>query len=132
LADGRIQHFAIANPEHAPYGRAAEQALRTQGLWEAIQPKLVLGENVSQAAQFATTGSAQGGILAYSLALSPTVGGLGSYVLIPAEWHEPLRQRMVLMKGAGEAAQAFYRYLQAPAARMIFRKYGFVLPGEAA
>jgi molybdate transport system substrate-binding protein len=61
LADGHIQRFAIANPEHAPYGRAAEQALKGQGLWDAIKPKLVLGENVSQAAQFATSGSAQKG-----------------------------------------------------------------------
>lgn len=131
LADGRIQRFSIANPEHAPYGRAAEQALKSQGLWDAVQPKLVLGENVSQAAQFATSGSAQGGIFAYSLALSPSVGALGSYALLPADWHAPLRQRMVLMKGAGEAAQAFYRYVQTPPARVVFRKYGFVLPGEA-
>jgi molybdate transport system substrate-binding protein len=131
LADGRVQRFAIANPEHAPYGRAAEQALKSQGLWDAIQPKLVLGENVSQAAQFATTGSAQGGIFAYSLARSPSVSGLGSYALIPADWHSALRQRMVLMKNAGETAQAFYRYVQTPAARAVFRKYGFVLPGEA-
>lgn len=131
LADGRIQRFSIANPEHAPYGRAAEQALKSQGLWETVQPKLVLGENVSQAAQFATSGSAQGGIFAYSLALSPTVNTLGSYVLVPAEWHAPLRQRMVLMKGAGEAAQAFYKFVQTPPARIIFRKYGFLLPGEA-
>lgn len=131
LADGRIQRFAIANPEHAPYGRAAEQALRGQGLWDAMQSHLVLGENVSQAAQFATTGSAQGGIFAYSLALSPAVGGLGSYALIPAEWHEPLRQRMVLLKNAGETAQLFYHYLQAPPARLVFRKYGFLLPSEA-
>ena len=131
LADGRIQRFAIANPEHAPYGRAAEQALKGQGLWDAIQPKLVLGENVSQAAQFATSGSTQGGIFAYSLALAPTVGALGNFVLIPAEWHAPLRQRMVLMKQAGEPARAFYQYVQSPAARVIFRKYGFVLPGEA-
>jgi molybdate transport system substrate-binding protein len=130
LAEGRIQHFAIANPEHAPYGRAAEQALKGQGLWDAIRPKLVLGENVSQAAQFATSGSAQGGIFAYSLALSPSVSGLGSYALLPSEWHAPLRQRMVLTKRAGEIAQAFYRYVQTPAARAVFRKYGFVLPGE--
>ena len=131
LADGRIQRFAIANPEHAPYGRAAEQALRSQGLWEAVEPRLVLGENVSQAAQFATSGSAQGGIFAYSLALSQQVSDLGSYVLLPADWHQPLRQRMVLLKGADDTAQAFYGYVQQPAARTIFRKYGFVLPGES-
>lgn len=131
LADGRIQRFAIANPEHAPYGRAAEQAMKGQGLWDAVLPKLVLGENVSQAAQFAASGSTQGGIFAYSLVLAPAVGGLGRYVLIPSEWHAPLRQRMVLMKSAGETARAFYRFVQEPAARALFRQYGFVLPGEA-
>jgi len=132
LKEGRIGRFAIANPEHAPYGRAAEQALKGQGLWEAIQPKLVLGENVSQAAQFATSGSAQGGIFAYSLAISPEVSVLGSYALIPVDWHAPLRQRMVLMKNAGDIAKSFYAYIQSPAMRAIFRKYGFMLPGEAA
>ncbi len=131
LAANRISRFAIANPEHAPYGRAAEQALRKQGLWELLQRKLVLGENVSQAAQFATSGSAQGGIFAYSLALSPTVSKLGTYVLLPEDLHQPLRQRMVLVKGAGETARAFYAWLQQPAARKIFEQYGFVLPVEA-
>ena len=131
LAQGRIQRFAIANPDHAPYGRAAEQALKGQGLWDAIRPRLVLGENVSQAAQFATSGSAQGGIFAYSLALAPAVSSLGSYALVPAEWHAPLRQRMVLMKNAGQTAKTFYAYLQAPPARTILRKYGFLLPGES-
>lgn len=131
LADGRIQHFAIANPEHAPYGRAAEQALKGQGLWDTIKPKLVLGENVSQAAQFASEGSAQGGIFAYSLALAPAFVGRGTFALIPSDWHAPLRQRMVLMKNAGETAQAFYRFVQSPQSRVVFRKYGFVLPGEA-
>jgi molybdate transport system substrate-binding protein len=131
LADGRLQKFAIANPEHAPYGRAAQQALKSQGLWDAIQPKLVFGENVAQAAQFASSGSAQGGIFAYALALSPSVSSLGDYVLIPNEWHDPLRQRMALMKDAGDTAKAFYTYVQSPASRAIFRKYGFTLPGEA-
>jgi molybdate transport system substrate-binding protein len=129
LADGRVQRFAIANPEHAPYGRAAEQVLKSQGLWDALQPKLVLGENVSQAARFATSGSAQAGIFAYSLALSPNVSGLGSYVLLPEGLHQPLRQRMALIKGANMTAQKFYRYLQQPVARQIFKRYGF-LPAE--
>jgi molybdate transport system substrate-binding protein len=132
LAARRISRFAIANPEHAPYGRAAEQALRKLGLWEELQGKLVLGENVSQAAQFATSGSAQGGIFAYSLALSPNVSKLGSYVLLPEDLHQPLRQRMALVKGAGETARAFYVYLQQPAARKIFEQYGFVLPAGTA
>ena len=131
LARGQITRFAIANPEHAPYGKRAEEALRRQGLWHAIQPKLVLGENVSQAAQFAMSGNAQGGIVAYSLALSPKVAAEASHALIPAEWHTPLRQRMVLTKKAGPIAQKFYEYMQQPAARAILRKYGFVLPGES-
>jgi molybdate transport system substrate-binding protein len=130
LADGRLQKFAIANPEHAPYGRRAEEALRHAGLWQAIQGRLVLGENVSQAAQFATSGSTQGGIIAYSLALSPKVSALGRFELIPPEWHEPLRQRMVLLKDAGATAERFFGFVQRPAARAIMRRYGFVLPGE--
>jgi molybdate transport system substrate-binding protein len=130
LADGRVQKFAIANPEHAPYGRRAEEALRHAGVWEAIEDRLVLGENVSQAAQFATSGSTQGGIIAYSLALSPQVSALGPFELIPAEWHDPLRQRMVLLKDAGATAERFFAFVQQPAARAIMRQYGFVLPGE--
>ena len=131
LSDGRVNRFAIANPEHAPYGKRAEEALRYKGLWERISPYLVLGENVSQAAQFATSANTQGGIIAYSLALSPTVSKLGSYALIPEDWHEPLRQRMVLLKSAGATAERFYGYLQQPAARAILRKYGFALSGDA-
>jgi molybdate transport system substrate-binding protein len=130
LAAAQIKRFAIANPEHAPYGRAAEQALRKAGLWDDMRSRLVLGENVSQAAQFATSGSTEGGLFAYSLALSPQVAKLGSYVLIPETMHEPLRQRMVLVKGAGETAKRFYRYLQEPRARQIFERYGFTLPGQ--
>lgn len=130
LAGGTVKKFAIANPEHAPYGRRGEEALRHAGLWDAIKDKLVLGENVSQAAQFATSGSAQGGIIAYSLALAPDVAKLGTFALIPEDWHEPLRQRMGLIKGAGETAQAFYAFMQGPCARDIMRRYGFLLPGE--
>lgn len=130
LADGRLRKFAIANPEHAPYGRAAQQALTKAGLWEKIRDKLVLGENVSQAAQFATSGSAQGGIIALSLARAPSVSKLGQYALLPAESHDPLRQRMVLLKKAGDTAKVFYQFVQQPDARAIFRQYGFLLPGE--
>lgn len=130
LAAGQIRRFAIPNPEHAPYGRAAEEALKKVGLWETVRPRLIFGENVSQAAQFASGGSAEGGIFAYSLALSPQIGKLGQYVLIPEELHQPLRQRIALVKGAGDTARAFYRYLQEPAARAVFKRYGFVLPDE--
>jgi len=132
LADGRLKRFAIANPEHAPYGRAARAALQHAGLWQAIQPKLVLGENAAQATQFAAAGSSQGGIVPLSLSKAPEVAKLGSFAVIPAEWHaaESLRQRMALTKKAGDTARAFYDYVQKPAARSIFVRYGFVLPGE--
>jgi len=128
LASGRVTRFAIANPDHAPYGRAAEAALRTRGLWDAIQPHLVLGDNISQAAQFATTGNAVGGIIAYSLALAPGLQERGSYALISDTDHPALRQRMVLLARASPAAERFYRYLQETTARAIFERYGFTLP----
>jgi molybdate transport system substrate-binding protein len=131
LAEGRITRFAIANPEHAPYGRAAREALQAAGLWEAMQRHLVLGENVSQAAQFAVSGSAQGGIFAYSLVLAPSFANAGRYMLVPEHMHQPLRQRMVLTRKAGAAARAFHAFLQQPAARGVFQRYGFVLPGTA-
>jgi len=130
LLAGRLARFAIANPEHAPYGRAAKEALLNAGIWEAVEPRLVFGENVSQAAQFATTGGADGGIFAYSLALSPAVGTKGTYVLIPESAHKPLRQRMVLLKGAGPVAERFYAFVKEAEARAIFDRYGFTLPGQ--
>ena len=128
LAAGRITRFAIANPDHAPYGMRAMEALITKGIWDDLQPVIVLGENVSQAAQFALSGNAEGGIIAYSLALAPNVSDKGSFELIPAEWHKPLRQRMALLKNAGPVAEAFYDYMNGPAAREIMARYGFVLP----
>lgn len=130
LKDGRLQKFAIANPEHAPYGARAKEALQHQKLWDGLQGKLVLGENISQAAQFATSGSTQGGIIAYSLALSPAVARMGSFALIPASWHQPLKQRMVLVKGAPPAARAFHEHLSTPAAQAIMVRYGFAMPKD--
>ncbi|MGE5090503.1 MAG: molybdate ABC transporter substrate-binding protein, partial [Candidatus Levyibacteriota bacterium] len=132
LADGSLRRFAIANPEHAPYGRAARQALEHAGLWPAIQPKLVLGENISQTAQFAVSGAAQGGIVAYSLLRSKAMAGRGDFVVLPASLYDPLVQKMVLIKGATAPARAFYRYLQGPKARAIFDRYGFEAPGPDA
>jgi molybdate transport system substrate-binding protein len=128
LADGRIRRFAIANPEHAPYGRAAEEALRHAGLWEAIRPRLVLGENVSQAAQFALSGSAEGGIVALSLVRAPQLAEAGRHALIAEGWHRPLAQRMVLLKQAGATAAQFHAYLQGRSARAALERYGFALP----
>jgi molybdate transport system substrate-binding protein len=128
IGDGRLVKFAIANPEHAPYGRAAREALTHAGLWVRIQPSLVLGENVAQATQFATSGSAQGGIIPLSLARSDAVRNAGSFALIPQEWHRPLRQRAVLIDGAGETARAFYEFLHSERARAILGRFGFECP----
>jgi molybdate transport system substrate-binding protein len=128
LKDGRLQRFAIANPEHAPYGARAREALTALGLWDAIQPKLVFGENIAQTAQFATSGSTQGGIIALSLAMAPAVAALGSFTLLPERLHQPLAQRMVLLKDAPASIVAFYDYLSTAPAQAIMTRYGFTMP----
>lgn len=128
LQDGRLQRFAIANPEHAPYGARAREVLTALGLWDAIRPKLVYGENIAQTAQFATSGSTQGGIIALSLAKAPAIAALGSYALLPERLHQPLAQRMVLLKDAPDAVVAFYDYVAAPTAQAIMSRYGFTMP----
>lgn len=130
LADGSTGRIAIANPEHAPYGRAAEQALRSLGLWDAVEPQLVLGENVAQAAQFASSGNAEGAIIAYSLALAPALGERGTFALLPESLHAPLRQRMVLLTRASADAARLYDHLQTPAARDVLSRYGFARPRD--
>jgi molybdate transport system substrate-binding protein len=128
VADGRLRKFAIANPEHAPYGARTKQALLHVGLWSGLQEKLVLGENISQAAQFATSGSTEGGVIALSLAKAPVFAHVGEFALIPDYWHEPLRQRMVLLKGAPASVRAFYDYLGSANAQEIMVRYGFSMP----
>jgi molybdate transport system substrate-binding protein len=125
---GRVERFAIANPDVAPYGQAAEEVLRKHGLWDAIRPRLVLGDTIAQAAQFATTGNAAGGLLAYSLILGPGFADRGKYAVIAAADHSPLRQRMVLLKNAGPVATEFYAYVQGEAARAILRRHGYEVP----
>ncbi|WP_194744453.1 molybdate ABC transporter substrate-binding protein [Thermaurantiacus tibetensis] len=131
LKGDRIRRFAIANPVHAPYGRAAREALTRAGLWAAVEPRLVLGENAAQATQFAVSGAAQGGIIPLSLARAPAIAPKIRFALIPADWHAELRQRMALMKGAGATARAFHDFLGQAEAHAILRRYGFVLPGES-
>ena len=130
LADGRLERFAIANPAHAPYGMRARDVLRRAGLWEAIVPHLVYGENVSQAAQFALSDAAEGGIVALSLARAPAIGARARYVLLPAAWHRPLLQRAVMTAAAPPAAARFLHFLTAPAARRILARHGFTPPQE--
>lgn len=128
LAAGTVKRFAIANPEHAPYGLRAREALTHEGLWEALQPKLVLGENVAQAAQFVTSGNADAGIAALSLALSPAVAALADHVTLPAEWHAPLTQSLVVLTRADAETLAFAAYLTGDAARAIWAASGYGLP----
>ena len=123
LADGRLRKFAIANPELAPYGEAARQALEHAGLWAAIKPHLVLGESVSQAAQFAASGAAQAGIVACSLVKSPGMEARGHWAVLPAGDHAPIRQKMVLLKGAGPTARAFAAFVQSAEARAAFEAF---------
>lgn len=132
LPTAPIRKFAIANPQHAPYGLRAQEALQHQGVWEAMQPKLVLGENIAHTAQFVDSGAADAGIVALALVLSPTMEGKGAWTLIPADWHEPLEQGYVILKRAADNALAhrFADYMASEPARVVMRRYGFVLPGE--
>ncbi len=130
LSDGRLKRFAIANPKHAPYGRRAAEALRHAALWDEIEERLVFGENVAQAAQFATSGNADGGIIAHALALTPSLSQASTFALIPDDWHTPLRQRMVLLSGAGEATATFYNFVMSPEGRAILDRFGFIVPAE--
>lgn len=130
LAAPRFRRIAIANPEHAPYGKRAVEALQAAGAWDAVQPRLVLGENIAQAAQFVQTGNAQVGIIALSLALNPELASRGAHALIPATLHEPLEQGFIITRRAeGNAlARAFAAYMESPPARAVMTRYGFVLP----
>jgi molybdate transport system substrate-binding protein len=129
LRDPQLRRLAIANPAHAPYGRKAEEILRHYQLYDQLKPKLVLGENIGQAAQYAATGAAEAGILAYSLALSPALRRAGRFYLIPATAHTPLRQSYVVLKQAQDNATAkeFAAFITSPSARAALRKYGFIL-----
>ncbi len=127
-ADGRLKRLAIANPDLAPYGRAAREALEHAGLWQAVQGKLVLGESVGQTARFLATGEAQAGFIPLSLATGTELGQRGAWASVPQSWHAPLRQRMVLLKGAGETARRFHDFLLGPQAQALLRQHGYAAP----
>lgn len=133
LLDPTIVKIAIANPRHAPYGRRAEEALRSAGLWDKVQDRLVLGENIAQTAQFVQTGNAQVGIIALALALNPTLVKAGGYALIDDALHGPLEQGFIVTRQAASKplAAAFADFISGPEARDIMVRYGFVLPDEA-
>jgi molybdate transport system substrate-binding protein len=129
LLEPGVERIAIANPEHAPYGRAAVAALRKAGVYEQVLRRLVYGENIAQAAQFVASGTAQAGILALSLAVSPPMRA-GKRWEIPADMHPPIEQGAIILKSAKDkaGARAFLAFLKSDAGRKILGSYGFILP----
>jgi molybdate transport system substrate-binding protein len=134
LGDERVRRIAIANPEHAPYGRAAVAALRHDGLYERVKARFVLGENISQAAQFAQTGAAQVGLLALALALSPTLKSSGTYIDIPESWYPPIEQAAIVLTSSRQKtlARQFIDYLKKPDSVRMLQSFGFAVPRPTA
>jgi len=127
LLNPAIHKLAVANPAHAPYGQKAREALRYYNLYDTVLSRLVLGENISQAAQYASTGAADAGILALSLARSPQLRRQGHYYLIPTTAHTPLEQAYVVLKRAANnpAATSFTAFIRSDPAKAALKRYGF-------
>jgi molybdate transport system substrate-binding protein len=130
LTDPSVKAVAIANPEHAPYGRAAVAAMTSAGIYDSVNAKLVLGENVSQAAQFVESGNADAGIVALALAVAPTLSDLGRYATIPIDSYPRLEQGAVVLDSAIDrlSAQAFLDFVLGSGGRAILDRYGFLAP----
>jgi len=128
LLKPEVRRVAIANPAHAPYGRAAQEALESAGVWERLKPKLVYGENIRHTLQFVETGAVEAGIVALSVAGVPDV----RYVPIDLKLHKPLNQVAAVVKRSArpELGVAFIQFLNGPEGRPIMKRYGFFLPGE--
>ena len=133
LTNPSVRRVAIANPEHAPYGRAAIAALRHEQLYERVRSKFVLGENISQAAQFVQSGNAEVGVLALSLALAPLLSASGTYVAIPESFHPPIEQAAVVLAVSRQKAVArqFIDFLKRPGSVRLLQSYGFAPPRAA-
>ena len=127
-AIAKANKVAIAKPELAPYGRAAVQYLKAEGLWDLAKDKLVYADNIGAATTYVASGAADLGFTAFSLAKSPELLKQTSYVAVDAKMYEPIKQRMVLIKGAPPEAQDLYRYMQGPKAKAILQKYGYSTP----
>jgi molybdate transport system substrate-binding protein len=132
LEAAAVKKIAIANPRFAPYGRAAVAALRHAGLYEKLEPKLVLGEDVAQTTQFVVSGNAQAGLTALALMLAPGRRPAGRWWVVPLDAYPPLAQAAVIVERSHEqkAARAFLQFLGTPEARGILQRYGFAEPGE--
>jgi molybdate transport system substrate-binding protein len=134
LTDSRVRRIAIANPEHAPYGQAAVAALKGSGIYETVKGKFVTGENISQAAQFAQSGSADVGLIALSLALTPALKDSGRFVEVPDALYPPIEQAAVVIAASRQkpVARQFVDALKTPAVMRILQTYGFATPAPAA
>jgi molybdate transport system substrate-binding protein len=130
--DARLSRVAIANPDVAPYGKAAKAALQSLGFWDGVKDKLVLGENIAQTAQFVQTGNAQVGIISYATVLAPKMKGVGRYYLVPDTGNAPLEQGAILTRHGknNPLAPRFLQFLHSPAARAILLRHGFTLPHD--
>jgi molybdate transport system substrate-binding protein len=125
---GTVRRVAIANPELAPYGRAAREALEKRGLWTALQGRVVFGENVNQTAQFALAGGVEAAFIPLSIVVAPNFKDRGAWATVPEALHARIVQRMVLMKGAGETARQLYDFIGGAEARAILVRHGFAIP----
>jgi molybdate transport system substrate-binding protein len=132
LRDPAVRKIAIANPEHAPYGRAAEEALRQSGIYDAVKDRLVVGENISQAAEFVESGNADAGIVALSLVLSPAMKDIGRAWNIPENLYTPIQQGVVAVRAAAnpQGARQFLDYIKMPSTAAVLERYGFTLPAK--
>lgn len=132
LLDPAVAHIAVANPEHAPYGRAAMAAIEHFGLKDKIAARLVFGENISQTAQFVQSGNAQAGLIALSLAESPAMKDAGQYWELPADSYPEMKQVVGVVTASKQkpAAEAFVKFVQSPKGTAVLERYGFRVPGK--
>lgn len=130
LLDPSIKKIAIANPQHAPYGKAAVAALQKESIYDQVKDKFVLGENIAQTASFVASGSADVGMLALSLALSPNMKDKGRYAEVPASDYPAIEQACVIMRASKnkDVARQFEKFIQSPPIKELFKKYGFAIP----
>ena len=126
----QYRKIAIANPETAPYGAAAEQALQSGGLWAIPSQKMIIAENAAQVVQYGLTGAVDMAVIPSSFAVYPGFKGQGKYFPIPADWYDPINQYLVLLRGAGTSTKTFLKYLEGDEAKEIIKKYGYSLPPD--
>ena len=133
LLDPSIKKIAVANPQHAPYGQAAVAALQKENVYDKVKDKLVLGENISQAASFVVSGAADIGIVALSLALSPNMKDKGHYAGVPSDDYPAIEQACIILRSSKskEAAKQFLSFVKTPAMGDLLRSYGFEVPSES-